>query len=99
MNAVVIVYSLPDYPNGLIVTGSNDQCIAVHDIESNVNVAQLKEHDGAVCTLYFDNSSGKNLLYSGSFDSSAKVWNLNDLLKSDFKLKSSVTIKGELKIN
>ena len=47
MNAVAVVYSLPGYPNGLIVTGSNDQVIAIHDIESNSNIAQLKEHDGA----------------------------------------------------
>jgi len=47
-----------------------------------------------VCTLYFDNNSNSNILYSGSFDSTAKVWNLDDLVKSDFKLKSTLTIKG-----
>ena len=47
VNAVTVVYTLPDYPNGIILTGSNDQTISIHDIESNVDIAQLKEHDGA----------------------------------------------------
>ena len=94
MNAVAVVYSLKEYPNGLIITGSNDQTIGIHDIETNQQLAQLKEHEGAVCSLYFDNNSNSNLLYSGSFDSTAKVWNLNNLAKSEFQLKPSITIKG-----
>lgn len=47
VNAVVVVYTLTEYPNGLIITGSNDQTISVHDIESNADIAQFKEHDGA----------------------------------------------------
>jgi WD40 repeat protein len=94
VNAVAVVYSLKEYPNGLIITGSNDQTIGIHDIETNQQLAQLKEHEGAVCSLYFDNNSNSNLLYSGSFDSTAKVWNLNNLAKSEFQLKPSITIKG-----
>jgi len=37
--------------------------------------------------------SGSNILYSGSFDSTAKVWNLNNL-KADSPLSSSLTIRG-----
>ena len=37
--------------------------------------------------------SGSNMLYSGSFDSTAKVWNLNNL-KPGSELSSSLTIKG-----
>ena len=121
VNSVVVVYTLEEYPNGLILTGSNDKTIAMHNIESNEFLGSLDEHAGSgmtlslafivastirlklmcsfsfsskVCSLYFDNNSKSNILYSGSFDSSAKVWNLNDLVKSDFKLKSSITIKG-----
>ena len=92
VNSVVVVYSLEEYPNGLIITGSNDQSIAIHDIESNTPIAQLNEHQGAVCTLYFNPLD--NLLYSGSFDASTKIWNLNNLVKSDFKLGSSMTLAG-----
>ncbi len=94
VNTVAIVYTVEDYPNGLIITGSNDLTISIHDIESNKFIAQLQEHNGPVCTLYFDNHSTNNLLYSGSFDSTAKVWNLSSLVSSDFKLKSSFTLKG-----
>ena len=43
----MVAYTVEEYPNGLIITGSNDQTIAFHDIESNKLIAQLKEHDGA----------------------------------------------------
>jgi phospholipase A-2-activating protein len=45
-----------------------------------------------VCTLYFNPYD--NLLYSGSFDATTKVWSLNNLVRSDFKLASSFTLKG-----
>ena len=47
VNSVVVVYTLEEYPNGLILTGSNDKTIAIHDIESNKTVAVLEEHDGS----------------------------------------------------
>ena len=54
-------------------------------------IAQLVEHTGAVCTL---NNAQTNLLYSGSFDCTSKIWNLADLQKSNFNLKSVITLKG-----
>jgi WD40 repeat protein len=47
VNCVVVAYTLDGYPNGVVITGSNDQTIAFHDIESNKLLCQLKEHDGA----------------------------------------------------
>jgi WD40 repeat protein len=94
VNAVAVVYTLEGYSNGIIVTGSTDSSIAFHDIESNKLLCQITEHSSTVCTLFFDNNYSNNLLFSGSFDTTAKVWNLNDLIKSDFKLKSSATFKG-----
>ena len=90
MNAVAVVYSVADYPDGLLFTGSNDQTICIFDLKSNNMISQLTEHTGAVCTL---NNSQTNLLYSGSFDCTAKIWNLADL-KSNNKLKSIITLKG-----
>jgi len=98
VNAVAVVYTVEGYPNGLIITGSNDLTIAIHDIESNKFITQLQEHNGPVCSLYFDNHSNNNLLYSGSFDRTAKVWNLSNLVSSDFKLSSSFTLSGNRKL-
>lgn len=94
MNAVTVVYTLKEYPSGLIITGSNDQTIGIHDIQSDQQLAQIKAHEGAVCSLYFDNHSRSNLLYSGSFDSTAKVWDLNNFVSNNFNLEASVTIRG-----
>lgn len=44
VNSVVVVYTVEDYPNGLVITGSNDKTIAIHDIESNKVIAQLEAH-------------------------------------------------------
>lgn len=93
VNAIALVYTLPAFPNGLILTGSNDKTVSIHDIQTSELVGLLQEHDGAVCNLYFDNMSGNNILYSGSFDSTAKVWNLNNF-KAGAELKSSLTIKS-----
>lgn len=90
MNAVTVIYTVNEYPDGLIITGSNDQSICIYDIKSNSVIAQVVEHSGAVCTLSCTQS---NLLYSGSFDCSAKVWNLADISKST-NLKSMLTLKG-----
>lgn len=78
----------------MIITGSNDQTIAFHDIQENKIISQFSAHDGPICTLNFDNLSQNNLLFSGSFDCTAKVWNLNDLVRNDFKLSPIIVIKG-----
>ena len=52
VNSVVVVYTLEEYPNGLILTGSNDKTIAIHDIESNKTVAVLEEHDGSGMLMF-----------------------------------------------
>jgi WD40 repeat protein len=47
VNAVAVAYTLSEFPKGLIMTGSNDQTIAIVCLETSEVVAQLKEHDGA----------------------------------------------------
>ena len=64
------------------------------DLKSNNLINQLVEHTGAVCSL---NNSQTNLLYSGSFDCTAKIWNLADLKSNNNSLKSILTLKGILK--
>lgn len=47
VNALAVVYTLPAYPNGLILTGSNDKTISLHCIETCKLVGILQEHEGA----------------------------------------------------
>ena len=47
VNSVAVIYSIANYPNGLIVTGSNDQTIAINDAQSRQLLCKLKEHEGA----------------------------------------------------
>ena len=47
VNALAVCYTLPAYPGGLILTGSNDKTISIHNIETNELVSVLHEHDGA----------------------------------------------------
>jgi len=42
-----VVYTLEEYPNGIILTGSNDKTIAIHNIESNEFLGILDEHQGS----------------------------------------------------
>ncbi|XP_077981055.1 phospholipase A-2-activating protein-like [Glandiceps talaboti] len=60
-----------DYPQGLIITGSNDKTINAYTPNSPTPVYTLKGHANTVCTL----AAGKfGTLLSGSWDCTAKVW-------------------------
>ena len=47
VNSLAIVYTLKKFPDGLILTGSNDKTISIHCIVSNKLVGVLDEHEGA----------------------------------------------------
>ncbi len=47
VNSLTVVYTVDGFPNGLVITGSNDQTICIFDIESNSIILQLSEHTGA----------------------------------------------------
>ena len=46
VNTAVVVYTLAEYPEGLVITGSNDQTIAVYSIQDKATIAHLREHQG-----------------------------------------------------
>ena len=63
VNAVAVAYTLEEYPNGIIITGSNDQTIAIHNIESNELIAQLHEHQGAGNLWLYNRFSFESILF------------------------------------
>lgn len=47
VNSVTVTYSLPEFPNGLLITGSTDKTISIIDIETGKTLTQLEQHEGA----------------------------------------------------
>ncbi|KAJ3122418.1 hypothetical protein HK100_012016 [Physocladia obscura] len=74
VSAVVFVPPTPEFPQGLIASGSADKTILVFDAASPADaepIFMLVGHSDNVCALAFDASG---VLISGSWDRTAKVW-------------------------
>ncbi|RVE52510.1 hypothetical protein evm_002904 [Chilo suppressalis] len=63
------------FPEGLVVTGSNDNTILGYNLQDGMIQVTLEGHENAVCSVIPAKDSG--ILLSSSWDSTAKVWNLN----------------------
>ncbi|KAJ0179726.1 hypothetical protein K1T71_004317 [Dendrolimus kikuchii] len=63
------------FPDGLVVTGSNDNTILGYNLQDGMVILTLESHDNVVCSVKPGRDSG--ILLSSSWDSTAKVWNLN----------------------
>jgi WD40 repeat protein len=62
--------------DGLLVSGSKDKSILVHDLRQRDHVVkEFTRHKGEVCTLKAKNSTEK-IFASGSVDGSAIIWDL-----------------------
>ncbi|XP_013391939.1 phospholipase A-2-activating protein-like [Lingula anatina] len=82
ISSVTVMPPSDQYPQGLIMTGSNDNSILAFTLESPQPVFKLTGHDDTVCAL----AAGRfGTLLSGSWDNTAKVW-LNQ--------KCVMTLKG-----
>lgn len=57
-----------------LVAGTNANSIVVYDIESRQVLHQIAGHDDHVNAVCFADSSSPHILYSGSDDSTIKVW-------------------------
>ncbi|XP_053603095.1 phospholipase A-2-activating protein [Plodia interpunctella] len=64
------------YHEGLVVTGSNDNTIIGYNLQDALIQVNLEGHENAVCSVAPGRDSG--VLLSSSWDSTAKVWNLNN---------------------
>ncbi|XP_039749318.1 phospholipase A-2-activating protein [Pararge aegeria] len=63
------------FPEGLVITGSNDNTIHGYTLQDGAVLVKLTGHENVVCSVVPGNDSGT--LISSSWDSTARVWNLN----------------------
>ncbi|KAM3961586.1 LOW QUALITY PROTEIN: phospholipase A2 activator protein [Aphomia sociella] len=64
------------FHEGLVVTGSNDNTIIGYTLQDALIQFTLESHENVVCNVEPGRDSG--VLLSSSWDSTAKVWNLNN---------------------
>ncbi|XKL66639.1 hypothetical protein PGB90_010059 [Kerria lacca] len=78
-NFVTCVCAIPPsdiFPNGLIVTGGNDNIILLFQPECSTSFQQLSGHKNTVCKLVYGINT--NILLSASWDKTVKLWHLSD---------------------
>ncbi|OJJ43475.1 hypothetical protein ASPZODRAFT_74378 [Penicilliopsis zonata CBS 506.65] len=57
-----------------IVAGTSDHSVVVYDIETRQTVLRLQNHEDDVNAVCFGDSSSPHILYSGSDDTTIRVW-------------------------
>ncbi|KAL1968042.1 hypothetical protein VTN77DRAFT_2171 [Rasamsonia byssochlamydoides] len=57
-----------------IVAGTSDRSVIVYDIETRQSILRLQNHDDDVNAVCFGDSSSPHILYSGSDDTTLRVW-------------------------
>ncbi|CAH0554986.1 unnamed protein product [Brassicogethes aeneus] len=80
VGAVLYLDPVPNFPDGLIVTGGYDNIILIYKPSEPFATYTLKEHTGTVSCLSKGNETGT--FFSGSWDSSAKYWIISSINKS-----------------
>ncbi|XP_052738661.1 phospholipase A-2-activating protein [Bicyclus anynana] len=63
------------FPEGLVITGSNDNTILGYNLQDGKVQIHLTGHENVVCSVAPSNDSG--ILMSSSWDNTARVWNVN----------------------
>jgi DDB1- and CUL4-associated factor 11 len=56
------------------VAGTSDQSVIVYDVETQQSILQLRNHEDEVNAVCFGDSSSPHILYSGSDDTTIRVW-------------------------
>ncbi|EFA09359.2 phospholipase A-2-activating protein [Tribolium castaneum] len=87
--AVLYLEPTSEYPDGLVITGGNDNTIYVYKPSEPFATFTLKEHTNAVSCFSKYSTSNNNAFLSGSWDCSAKLWTLGNST-------STVTFSGHL---
>ena len=62
-----------------IVGGTNDHSIYVYDLESSQSILRIQGHDDDVNAVCYGDKSSPHILYSGSDDTTVKVWDRRSL--------------------
>ncbi|KAL2009074.1 hypothetical protein VTN00DRAFT_7268 [Thermoascus crustaceus] len=57
-----------------IVAGTGDRSVVVYDIETRQSILRLQKHEDDVNAVCFGDSSSPHILYSGSDDTTIRVW-------------------------
>ncbi|XP_041976319.1 phospholipase A-2-activating protein [Aricia agestis] len=73
------------FPEGLVVTGSNDNTIIGYSLRDGSVQIDLKGHENAVCNVKPGQESG--IVLSSSWDNTARVWNVNSPQMAPLVLK------------
>lgn len=80
VSSVCIIKPNESYPNGCIITGSNDSYIFIYNLGDLEPAHKIKAHENTVCALQSSNIDAEAFL-SSSWDVTAKLWNINNLEK------------------
>ncbi|KAL4942196.1 hypothetical protein BDV06DRAFT_192672 [Aspergillus oleicola] len=57
-----------------IVAGTGDRAVIVYDLETRQSVLRIRNHEDDVNAVCFGDKSSPHILYSGSDDSTVRVW-------------------------
>ncbi|OAX80673.1 hypothetical protein ACJ72_04988 [Emergomyces africanus] len=57
-----------------LIAGTSNQSVVVYDIESRTPILTLQNHDDDVNAVCFGDKSSPHIIYSGSDDTTIKVW-------------------------
>ena len=64
---------------GEIVAGTSNQCVYVYDLEAQRSILRIPGHGDDVNAVCFGDKASPHILYSGSDDTTVKVWDRRSL--------------------
>ena len=62
-----------------LVAGTQEHCVCVYDIETRQTILKIHGHDNDVNAVCYGDDTSPHILYSGSDDSTLKVWDRRSL--------------------